>query len=156
MEGKNMKSKLLIMTAFLLAVLTACGQNDNAINNDSEYGDQSRDGRDLVGKGLNQVSNKDWDNETERPSDQLLNTPHHTSNNSPSMGQQIDEIRGVIDSETNYEAGSVWFNGNTIHVTVHDKGQIKTEKKRKEEMQRIQSMINRVVPQYNLDVKLKK
>ncbi|WP_141992317.1 hypothetical protein [Bacillus sp. B4EP4a] len=151
-----MKSKLLIMTAFLLAVLTACGQNDNAINNDSEYGDQSRDGRDLVGKGLNQVSNKDWDNETERPSDQLLNTPHHTSNNSPSMGQQIDEIRGVIDSETNYEAGSVWFNGNTIHVTVHDKGQIKTEKKRKEEMQRIQSMINRVVPQYNLDVKLKK
>ncbi|MGG0787627.1 hypothetical protein [Bacillus sp. AFS017274] len=151
-----MKSKLLIMTAFLLAVLTACGQNDNAINNDSEYGDQSRDGRDLVGKGLNQVSNKDWDNETERPSDQLLNTPHHTSNNSPSMGQQIDEIRGVIDSETNYEAGSVWFNGNTIHVTVHDKGQIKTEKKRKEEMQRIQGMINRVVPQYNLDVKLKK
>ncbi|MFE5428577.1 hypothetical protein [Peribacillus simplex] len=151
-----MKSKLLIMTAFLLAVLTACGQNDNAINNDSEYGDQSRDGRDLVGKGLNQVSNKDWDNETERPSDQLLNTPHHTSNNSPSMGQQIDEIRGVIDSETNYEAGSVWFNGNTIHVTVHDKGQIKTEKKRKEEKQRIQSMINRVVPQYNLDVKLKK
>jgi len=151
-----MKSKLLIMTAFLLAVLTACGQNDNAINNDSEYGDQSRDGRDLVGKGLNQVSNKDWDNETERPSDQLLNTPHHTSNNSPSMGQQTDEIRGVIDSETNYEAGSVWFNGNTIHVTVHDKGQIKTEKKRKEEMQRIQSMINRVVPQYNLDVKLKK
>ncbi|WP_144527442.1 hypothetical protein AAEY33_27110 [Peribacillus simplex] len=151
-----MRSKLLIMTAFLLAVLTACGQNDNAINNDSEYGDQSRDGRDLVGKGLNQVSNKDWDNETERPSDQLLNTPHHTSNNSPSMGQQIDEIRGVIDSETNYEAGSVWFNGNTIHVTVHDKGQIKTEKKRKEEMQRIQSMINRVVPQYNLDVKLKK
>ncbi|WP_144549277.1 hypothetical protein [Peribacillus simplex] len=151
-----MKSKLLIMTAFLLAVLTACGQNDNAINNDSEYGDQSRDGRDLVGKGLKQVSNKDWDNETERPSDQLLNTPHHTSNNSPSMGQQIDEIRGVIDSETNYEAGSVWFNGNTIHVTVHDKGQIKTEKKRKEEMQRIQSLINRVVPQYNLDVKLKK
>ncbi|MBT2667760.1 hypothetical protein J7J00_20140 [Bacillus sp. ISL-4] len=151
-----MKLKLLIMTAFLLAVLTACGQNDNAINNDSEYGDQSRDGKDLVGKGLNQVSNKDWDNETERPSDQLLNTPHHTSNNSPSMGQQIDEIRGVIDSETNYEAGSVWFNGNTIHVTVHDKGQIKTEKKRKEEMQRIQGMINRVVPQYNLDVKLKK
>ncbi|CAH0128656.1 MULTISPECIES: hypothetical protein [Peribacillus] len=151
-----MKSKLLIMTAFLLAGLTACGQNDNAINNDSEYGDQSRDGRDFVGKGLKQVSNNDWDNEAERPSDQVLNTPHHTSNNSPSMGQQIDEIRGVIDSETNYEAGSVWFNGNTIHVTVHDKGQIKTEKKRNEEKQRIQGMINRVVPQYNLDVKLKK
>ena len=50
-----MKSKLLIMTAFLLAGLTACGQNDNAINNDSEYGDQSRDGRDFVGKGLKQV-----------------------------------------------------------------------------------------------------
>ncbi|MEV5116073.1 hypothetical protein [Peribacillus frigoritolerans] len=149
-----MKSKLLIMTAFLLAALTACGQNDNAINNDSEYGDQSRDGR--VGHGLNQVSNNDWDNEAERPSDQVLNTPHHTSNNSPSMGQQIDEIRGVIESETNYEAGSVWFNGNTIHVTVHDKGKIKTEKERKKEMQRIQGMINRVVPQYNVDVKLNK
>ena len=149
-----MKSKLLIMTAFLLAALTACGQNDNAINNDSEYGDQSRDGR--VGNGLNQVSNKDWDNEAERPSDQVLNTPHHTSNNSPSMGQLIDEIRGVIESETNYEAGSVWFNGNTIHVTVHDKGKIKTEKERKKEMQRIQGMINRVVPQYNVDVKLNK
>lgn len=149
-----MKSKLLIMTAFLLAALTACGQNDNAINNDSEYGDQSRDGR--VGNGLNQVSNKDWDNEAERPSDQVLNTPHHTSNNSPSMGQQIDEIRWVIESETNYEAGSVWFNGNTIHVTVHDKGKIKTEKERKKEMQRIQGMINRVVPQYNVDVKLNK
>lgn len=149
-----MKLKLLIMTAFLLAALTACGQNDNAINNDSEYGDQSHDGR--VGNGLNQVSNKDWDNEAERPSDQVLNTPHHTSNNSPSMGQQIDEIRGVIESETNYEAGSVWFNGNTIHVTVHDKGKIKTEKERKKEMQRIQGMINRVVPQYNVDVKLNK
>ncbi|MBT2604117.1 hypothetical protein J7E55_14025 [Bacillus sp. ISL-53] len=149
-----MKSKLLIMTAFLLAALTACGQNDNAINNDSEYGDQSRDGR--VSNGLNQVSNNDWDNEAERPSDQVLNTPHHTSNNSPSMGQQIDEIRGVIESETNYEAGSVWFNGNTIHVTVHDKGKIKTEKERNKEMQRIQGMINRVVPQYNVDVKLNK
>ncbi|MFF2500263.1 hypothetical protein [Peribacillus sp. NPDC058075] len=151
-----MKSKLLIMTAFLLAALTACGQNDNAINNDSEYGDQSRDGKDFVGNGLKRVSNNDWDNEAERPSDQILNTPHHTSNNSPSMGQQIDDIRGAIESETNYEAGSVWFNGNTIHVTVHDKGKIKTEKERHKEMQRIQSIINRAVPQYNIDVKLKK
>jgi hypothetical protein len=156
MEGKNMKSILIFMTAFLLAALTACSQNDNAINNDSEYGDQSRDGKDFVGKSLKRVSNNDWDNEAERPSDQVLNTPHQTSNNSPSMGQEIDKIRSIVKSETNYDAGSVWFNGNTIHVTVHDKGEIKTDEERKEEKQRIQDMITRVVPQYNIDVKLKK
>ncbi|MDM5292397.1 hypothetical protein QUF81_04045 [Peribacillus simplex] len=151
-----MKSILVFMMAFFLAALTACGQNDNAINNDSEYGDQSRDGKDFVGKGLKRMSNNDWDNETERPSDQVLNTPHQTSNNSPSMGQEIDKIREVVKSKTNYEAGTVWLNGNTIHVTVHDKGEIKTEEKRNEEKRRIQDMITRVVPQYKIDVKLKK
>jgi ABC-type histidine transport system ATPase subunit len=72
------------------------------------------------------------------------------------MGQEIDKIREVIESKTNYEAGTVWFNGNTIHVTVHDKGEIKTEEKRNVEKQRIQDMITRVVPQYKIDVKLKK
>ncbi|MGE7763652.1 hypothetical protein [Peribacillus sp. NPDC096540] len=150
-----MKSMLLLVAAFFLAVLTACGQNDNAINNDSEYGDQSRDGQDFVGNNLKHMSN-DWDNETERPSDQILNTPHHTSNNSPSMGQEVDKIRAIIKSETNYESGYVWHNGNTIHVTVHDKGEIKTDEERSREKQRIKGLINKVVPQYNIDVNLKK
>ncbi|CAH0244651.1 hypothetical protein SRABI96_03021 [Peribacillus sp. Bi96] len=151
-----MKSILLFMTAFLLAALTACGQNDNAINNDSEYGDQTRDGQDFVGKGLKRVSNDDWDNEAERPSDQVLNTPHHTSNNSISMGQEIEKIREIIKSETNYEAGTVMFNGNTIHVTVHDKGEIKTEEERNKEKKRLKDLITRGVPSYNIDIDLKK
>ncbi|MGE7761904.1 hypothetical protein [Peribacillus sp. NPDC097895] len=151
-----MKSILLFMTAFLLAALTACGQNDNAINNDSEYGDQTRDGKDFVGKGLKRVSNDDWDNEAERPSDQVLNTPHHTSNTSTSMGQEIEKIREIIKSETNYETGTVMFNGNTIHVTVHDKGEIKTEEERNKEKKRLKDLITRGVPNYNIDVDLKK
>ncbi|MCK1994552.1 hypothetical protein GW626_21975 [Peribacillus muralis] len=150
-----MKFKMMMMTAFVLTALTACGQNDNAINNDSEYGDQSRDGKDFVGSGLKRVSNKEWENEAERPSDQLLNTQNHTSNNSPSMGQEIAVIREAVKSKTNYEAGSVWINGKTIHVTVHDKGKIKTEAERDDEKKRLEDLITRVVPQYNIDVKLK-
>ncbi|MFJ7752787.1 hypothetical protein ACQKGI_16445 [Peribacillus muralis] len=151
-----MKIRMVLMAAFVLAALTACGQNDHAINNDSEYGDQSRDGKDFVGSGLKHVSNKDWENEAERPSDQILNTPHHTSNNSPSMGQEIAVIRDAVKSETAYEAGSVWINGKTIHVTVHDKGKIKTDHQRKEEKKRLEDLITGVVPQYKIDVELKK
>ncbi|AOH57211.1 hypothetical protein ABE28_022935 [Peribacillus muralis] len=151
-----MKIRMVLMAAFVLAALTACGQNDQAINNDSEYGDQSRDGKDFVGSGLKHVSNKDWENEAERPSDQILNTPHHTSNNSPSMGQEIAVIRDAVKSETDYEAGSVWINGKTIHVTVHDKGKIKTDHQRKEEKKRLEDLITGVVPQYKIDVELKK
>jgi hypothetical protein len=70
--GKNMKSKLFFMTAFLLAALT-CSQNDNAINNDSNMVINPRMAG-FVGNSLNRVSNNDWDNEVE-PSDQVLNTP---------------------------------------------------------------------------------
>ncbi|MGE6377229.1 hypothetical protein [Peribacillus muralis] len=151
-----MKIGMGLMAAFVLVALTACGQNDRAINNDSEYGDQSRDGKDFVGSGLKHVSNKDWENEAERPSDQILNTPDHTSNNSPSMGQEIAVIRDAVKSETDYDAGSVWINGNTIHVTVHDKGKIKTDHQRKEEKKRLEDLITGVVPQYKIDVELKK
>lgn len=151
-----MKLKMIWMAVIVLTVLTACGPNDNAINNESEYGDQSRDGKDFVGSGLKHVSNKDWENEAERPSDQILNTPDHTSNNSPSMGQEIAVIRDAVKSETEYEAGSVWINGNTIHVTVHDKGKIKDDRERNEEKKRLEDLITGVVPQYKIDVELKK
>ncbi|WP_285767937.1 hypothetical protein [Peribacillus sp. SI8-4] len=151
-----MKFKILLLAIFVLSALTACGQNHNAINNDSEYGDQSRDGKDFVGNGLKHVSNKEWENEAERPSDQVLNTPDHTSNNSPSMGQEIAAIRDAVESETDYEAGAVWINGNTIHVTIHDKGNIGNDAERKEEKRRLEDLITGVVPQYKIDVKLKK
>ncbi|PJN91502.1 hypothetical protein [Bacillus sp. mrc49] len=151
-----MKLKMIWMAVIVLTALTACGPNDNAINNESEYGDQSRDGKDFVGSGLKHVSNKDWENEAERPSDQILNTPDHTSNNSPSMGQEIAVIRDAVKSETEYEAGSVWINGNTIHVTVHDKGKIKDDHERNEEKKRLEDLITGVVPQYKIDVELKK
>ncbi|MGE7603853.1 hypothetical protein ACQKL5_15380 [Peribacillus sp. NPDC097675] len=150
-----MKTTLLFLAAIFLSFLTACGQNDNALNNDSEYRDQTRDGHEFVGNHTKKVSD-DWDNEAERPSDQLLNTPHHTSNNSPSMGQEVDNIRAAIKSETDYETGMVWHNGNTIHVTVLTKGKIKTDEERKREKKRVEDIILRAVPQYNIDVKLKK
>src|SRR4051812_31083064 len=99
-----MKSTLLILGAIFLTVMTACSPKDNAINNDSEYGDQTQAGKDFVDNDMRNVTN-DWDNEVERPSDQLLNAPHQTSNNSPSMGQEVDKIREVNKSETNYEWG---------------------------------------------------
>ena len=150
-----MKTTLLFLAATFLSILTACGQNDNALNNDSEYRDQTRDGQEFVGNNMKNVSH-DWDNEAERPSDQLLNTPHHTSNNSPSMGQEVDKIRAAIKSETDYETGMIWHNGNTIHVTVLTKGKIKTDKERQREKKRMEDIIIRAVPQYNIDVKLKK
>ena len=150
-----MKITLPFLAAAFLSILTACGQNDNAMDNDSEYRDQTRNGQEFVGNHTKNVT-PDWDNEAERPSDQLLNTPHHTSNNSPSMGQEVDKIRAVIKAETDYDTGMVWHNGNTIHVTVLAKGKIKTEQEREKEKRRIEDLILRAVPQYNIDVKVKK
>lgn len=150
-----MKRTKLVLTAIFLMMMTACGQNDNALNNDSEYGDQSRDGQDFVHNDMQNVT-PDWDNEAERPSDQILNTPHHVSNNSPSMGQEMDLIRQTIESETPYEAGAILYNGNTIHVTVHDKGEIKTEKERRKAQKQIKTLLNNAVPQYNIDINVKK
>jgi hypothetical protein len=149
------KSTLLILGAIFLTVMTACSPNDNTINNDSEYGDQTQAGKDFVDNDMRNVTN-DWDNEVERSSDQLLNAPHQTSNNSPSMGQEVDKIREVIKSETNYESGMIWHNGNTIHVTIRDKGTIKSDEDRKREKKRIEGLITKAVPQYKINVKLKK
>ena len=151
-----MKAMLPFAAAILLTSMTGCGQNDTIINNDSQYGrDETKNGRDFVGKDIDKVS-YDWDNQAERPSDQLLNTPHHTSNNSPSMGQEIDVIRAAVKAETNYETGMIWHNGNTIHVTVRHKGEIKSDEERRQEKKRLHGIIQRAVPQYNIDVKLKK
>lgn len=150
-----MKATLPLIAAILLISMTGCGQNDSMINNDSQYGSETRNGHDLVGKDMDKVS-YDWDNQAEIPSDQLLNTPHHTSNNMPSMGQEAEVIRAAVKAETNYETGMIWHNGNTVHVTVRHNGEIKSAEERKRERKRLHLIIQRAVPQYNIDVKLKK
>ncbi|RFU70841.1 hypothetical protein D0469_04610 [Peribacillus saganii] len=147
-----MKRILFFITLAAVLTLGACNTKNESIN--TKFHDQD---------GVRTISNENARNGNdadlqdpagELPSEENPNMLNLSGDNNPTLEDSATKAKDVINRQTGYEAGAVWINGRDMTVTVHKKGTFEGHQERNREQARLQWMLIKALPRYNVKVNL--
>ncbi len=140
-----MKRWLFILLTVL--VLTACNNNPKGLYDQQE----DRAGRSFVANkdtGQDNTQSRGWQRSDQNPN--FLNT----DGGRVDYDGYIDKARETVNATNEFEAGSIWVNGNRLWVTAYKKGQM-SRQERVDAEARLHKMLVKAVPRYEIEVQVK-
>jgi hypothetical protein len=149
--GRRQMMRSLLLLGFAI-VLSACSMNPN-----HSYHQQSEDknGTKLITDDKAQsdydryLYNNFDDPEKTRQNPNFISIADGSGNDRANVRKAVQ----VIETNTNYELGSVWMNGDKMYVTVHVPSSM-SEEKRQTEQKRIHQLLTKAIPAYDIYVRL--
>ncbi|WP_243356928.1 hypothetical protein [Bacillus litorisediminis] len=139
-----------LSTLFCLSILGACGAGgpkDSIYEQADTFGTRLSTERpdDLNGRDLRD----DRTNTNQSPTSYI-----DLSDDMPTLDNDVDQARGVIERETDYEPGPITINGQDMWVTAYHQGIMSEEERRKEEAA-LHKLLIKALPRYYIEVQLR-
>ncbi|MFD2446794.1 hypothetical protein ACFSO7_22910 [Bacillus sp. CGMCC 1.16607] len=138
--------KKVYMISLLLVFLAGC----NMYKGNKGYGDESGNAPTPVNYRPHGNVNQDMITD-QNPNLLNLNTDENNSTNS--QGKDINQARKVIQKSNEFEDGSIWINGDNMHITVYPNGRL-SGNELKDAKSKLHKNLMRAVPSYYIHLNI--
>jgi hypothetical protein len=143
--GMIMRMKLLLLCSTIL-LISGCSQVQTT---------EDKNGLKLMGAdgGKDGFYERDLRDESVFPPNQSSTNYIDVNETRPTLGTDVDKIRGVVETFDNVTPGSVFLNGDNAYVTVHSNKKY-SEEERDELRHQLLHDITKAVPRFHIHVRV--